>query len=251
VGHTLAVHNGKKFIPVYITENMGTAGEPARRALPGPGLITRVMPQDLTSTRRPLSLHPGPRSGLACWITFGAVGGEALATLQYPEGGGRLSVLARPSPTPSTTTRCGIDDLGSSAVAAVGRLKRTPRAMGARLLHQAPHRPSTTQAGRERRAARQRRGGQEGSHGSEEPSDRFGWVHATWSSRWFGPRATGCRDTNSPLHQVVCHAGLGSTPSARPAARSPSHGPAGAVSAGGQVEKLKNEIQMRTAKEVT
>jgi small subunit ribosomal protein S19 len=22
VGHTLAVHNGKKFIPVYITENM-------------------------------------------------------------------------------------------------------------------------------------------------------------------------------------------------------------------------------------
>jgi len=23
VGHTIAVHNGKKFIPVYITENMG------------------------------------------------------------------------------------------------------------------------------------------------------------------------------------------------------------------------------------
>src|SRR5260370_35193375 len=23
VGHTIAVHNGKKFIPVYVTENMG------------------------------------------------------------------------------------------------------------------------------------------------------------------------------------------------------------------------------------
>src|SRR3954464_1008223 len=23
VGHTMAVHNGKKFIPVYVTENMG------------------------------------------------------------------------------------------------------------------------------------------------------------------------------------------------------------------------------------
>ena len=29
VGHTLAVHNGKKFVPVYITENM--VGPQARR----------------------------------------------------------------------------------------------------------------------------------------------------------------------------------------------------------------------------
>ena len=31
VGHTLAVHNGKKFVPVYLTENM--VGPQARRVL--------------------------------------------------------------------------------------------------------------------------------------------------------------------------------------------------------------------------
>jgi ribosomal protein S19 len=32
VGHTIAVHNGKKFIPVYVTENMvGTSWASSRR----------------------------------------------------------------------------------------------------------------------------------------------------------------------------------------------------------------------------
>ena len=31
VGHTLAVHNGKKFIPVYVTENMVGHKRPRRR----------------------------------------------------------------------------------------------------------------------------------------------------------------------------------------------------------------------------
>src|SRR3979411_1781160 len=43
VGHTLAVHNGKKFIPVYVTENMvgrTRGGRAATRIATGP--TTRV-----------------------------------------------------------------------------------------------------------------------------------------------------------------------------------------------------------------
>jgi small subunit ribosomal protein S19 len=37
IGPTVAVHNGKKFIPVYLTENMvGTARRFSRRDLPRP-----------------------------------------------------------------------------------------------------------------------------------------------------------------------------------------------------------------------
>src|SRR5438552_15898179 len=58
VTHTLAVHNGKKFIPVYITENMGghKPGEcSATRTFRAHSLRAAVQP-----TTRPAGIPGGP-----------------------------------------------------------------------------------------------------------------------------------------------------------------------------------------------
>jgi len=60
VGHTLAVHNGKKFIPVYITENM--VGHKLGEFSP-----TRIFKghSSKVATEKTASAAPGPAPGSA------------------------------------------------------------------------------------------------------------------------------------------------------------------------------------------
>ncbi len=65
IGHTLAVHNGKKFIPVYITENMvghklgefsptrQFKGHGAKAAAAGPGAPAGAAPAAAEKTAKP------------------------------------------------------------------------------------------------------------------------------------------------------------------------------------------------------
>ena len=80
VGHTLAVHNGKKFIPVYITENMvgHKLGEFAPTRL-FKGHTTKV------AERAAAAAATTPGSGGS---GAGAGGGTAGASAAKPAGGG-------------------------------------------------------------------------------------------------------------------------------------------------------------------
>ena len=56
VGHTLAVHNGKKFIPVYVTENM--VGHKLGEFAP-----TRTFKGHTTKTEKAAATAPAPAAG--------------------------------------------------------------------------------------------------------------------------------------------------------------------------------------------
>ena len=58
VGHTMAVHNGKKFIPVYVTENM--VGHKLGEFAP-----TRTLKGHTTKTEKAASAAPAPAGGKA------------------------------------------------------------------------------------------------------------------------------------------------------------------------------------------
>ena len=56
VGHTMAVHNGKKFIPVYVTENM--VGHKLGEFAP-----TRAFKGHTTKTEKAAAAAPAPGAG--------------------------------------------------------------------------------------------------------------------------------------------------------------------------------------------
>ena len=56
VGHTLAVHNGKKFVPVYITENM--VGHKLGEFAP-----TRSFKGHTTKSDKAAAVAPAPKAG--------------------------------------------------------------------------------------------------------------------------------------------------------------------------------------------
>ena len=56
VGHTIAVHNGRKFIPVYITENM--VGHKLGEFAP-----TRSFKGHTTKSDKAASVAPAPKAG--------------------------------------------------------------------------------------------------------------------------------------------------------------------------------------------
>jgi len=56
VGHTLAVHNGRKFIPVYVTENM--VGHKLGEFAP-----TRTFKGHTTKTEKAAATAPAPAAG--------------------------------------------------------------------------------------------------------------------------------------------------------------------------------------------
>ena len=56
VGHTMAVHNGKKFIPVYVTENM--VGHKLGEFAP-----TRAFKGHTTKTEKAAATAPAPGAG--------------------------------------------------------------------------------------------------------------------------------------------------------------------------------------------
>jgi len=56
VGHTMAVHNGKKFIPVYVTENM--VGHKLGEFAP-----TRLFKGHTTKTEKAASAPAAPAAG--------------------------------------------------------------------------------------------------------------------------------------------------------------------------------------------
>src|SRR4026209_2564816 len=56
VGHTIAVHNGRKFIPVYITENM--VGHKL-----GEFSFTRTFKGHTTKSDKAASVAPAPKAG--------------------------------------------------------------------------------------------------------------------------------------------------------------------------------------------
>ena len=88
VGHTLAVHNGKKFIPVYITENMvgHKLGEFAPTRI-FKGHTTRVA-ERAAAAAAAAAAQGGPGSA-AAGTTAGASGGStAGAGTGAPAGGG-------------------------------------------------------------------------------------------------------------------------------------------------------------------
>jgi small subunit ribosomal protein S19 len=91
VGHTLAVHNGKKFIPVYITENMvgHKLGEFAPTRL-FKGHTTRVAERAAAAAAAAASGGPGGQGGSGA----GASGASA------PSGGG-VTGGSKPGGSPS------------------------------------------------------------------------------------------------------------------------------------------------------
>jgi small subunit ribosomal protein S19 len=75
VGHTLAVHNGKKFIPVYVTENM--VGQKLGEFAP-----TRLFKGHTTKTEKAAQMAaaaaaaaPGPGAGAPTGAGGGGAGG--------------------------------------------------------------------------------------------------------------------------------------------------------------------------------
>ena len=88
VGHTLAVHNGRKFIPVYVTENMvgHKLGEFAPTRL-CKGHTTRVAERAAAAAAAAASQGLGAGPGAAA--PAGATGGTAApAATPKPGGGG-------------------------------------------------------------------------------------------------------------------------------------------------------------------
>jgi len=90
VSHTLAVHNGKKFIPVYITENMvgHKLGEFAPTRI-FKGHTTRVAERAAAAAAAAASQGPGGGSGAAA--PAGATAGSAAPAAgpaPKPAGGG-------------------------------------------------------------------------------------------------------------------------------------------------------------------
>ena len=93
VGHTLAVHNGKKFIPVYITENMvgHKLGEFAPTRI-FKGHTTRVAERAAAAAAAATAQGPGGVPGAAA--PAGATSGTAApaaAPAAKPGGGGGKS----------------------------------------------------------------------------------------------------------------------------------------------------------------
>ena len=177
VGHTLAVHNGKKFIPVYITENMvgHRLGEFAlTRTFKAHGhgreglrVADREVLSDADdSDRAATSGCPPPRPAWS-WITSGASRwARRSPRSQYtPKAAGRLiekvlrSAIANAEHNHQVRN---LDDLRVVKAMADGgpsMKRRVPAGDGARVLHQAPHEPSHHRADATRRSpgARRRR----------------------------------------------------------------------------------------------
>src|SRR6185436_18765753 len=81
VGHTLAVHNGKKFIPVYLTENM--VGHKLGEFAP-----TRAFKGHTTKADKAASVAPSAqKAGLVLDLIRGRDVNAALATLQFARKG--------------------------------------------------------------------------------------------------------------------------------------------------------------------
>src|SRR6059036_2841144 len=64
VGHTLAVHNGNKFIPVYITENMGATSSGNS---PPPGCSAGTRPRARRRSAKPPKRRPPRRRRRRRW----------------------------------------------------------------------------------------------------------------------------------------------------------------------------------------
>ena len=170
VGHTLAVHNGKKFIPVYVTENM--VGHRLGEFAPDPDVQgpragregRRLAHREVLSMRTRATARyirvPASKARLVLDHIRGKSVGEALATLQYtPKAAGRLiekvlrSAIANAEHNHQVRN---LDDLRVVKAIADGGsvLKRVSAARdGPRLLHQAPHEPPDHRAERRDDAA--------------------------------------------------------------------------------------------------
>src|SRR5215470_4878358 len=91
VGHTLAVHNGKKFIPVYVTENMvgHKLGEFAPTKI-FKGHTTRVAERAAAlAAAGPGGSGPGGTGGAGASAPAGGSGGAAPAAKPAAGGGDR------------------------------------------------------------------------------------------------------------------------------------------------------------------
>jgi len=90
VSHTLAVHNGKKFIPVYITENMvgHKLGEFAPTRI-FKGHTTRVAERAAALAAAGAAGGPGVPGGPGAPVPAGATGAPAAPA--KPAGGGKES----------------------------------------------------------------------------------------------------------------------------------------------------------------
>ena len=66
VGHTLAVHNGKKFIPVYITENM--VGHKLGEFSPTRQFKGHAAKSDKAATSAPRPVPPAPGGKARPWF---------------------------------------------------------------------------------------------------------------------------------------------------------------------------------------
>jgi len=89
VSHTLAVHNGKKFIPVYITENMvgHKLGEFAPTRI-FKGHTTRVAERAAAAAAAAAAQGPGAGPGAAAAPSGGATSAPAPAAAPARPGGG-------------------------------------------------------------------------------------------------------------------------------------------------------------------
>jgi small subunit ribosomal protein S19 len=90
VSHTLAVHNGKKFIPVYITENMvgHKLGEFAPTRI-FKGHTTRVAERAAAAAAAAAAQGPGAGPGAASAGATGAPAAAPAAAAPKPGGGGK------------------------------------------------------------------------------------------------------------------------------------------------------------------
>jgi len=90
VGHTLAVHNGRKFVPVYVTENMvgHKLGEFAPTRI-FKGRTTRVAERAAALAAAGAAGGPGVPGGPGAPVPAGATGAPAAPA--KPAGGGKES----------------------------------------------------------------------------------------------------------------------------------------------------------------
>jgi len=90
VGHTLAVHNGRKFVPVYVTENMvgHKLGEFAPTRI-FKGHTTRVAERAAALAAAGAAGGPGVPGGPGAPVPAGATGAPAAPA--KPAGGGKES----------------------------------------------------------------------------------------------------------------------------------------------------------------
>jgi small subunit ribosomal protein S19 len=82
VGHTMAVHNGKKFIPVYVTENM--VGHKLGEFAP-----TRSFKGHTTKTEKAAAAAPGAPGGAAAPAGGGGAAAGAAAGAGAAGGGAK------------------------------------------------------------------------------------------------------------------------------------------------------------------